>query len=77
MNIERILSVCQNSDQVEDLAIKHNTTKSTCGYITCAICEFLAEQETVTHDLFKQITFPVIKPYIEKVMMSIAKSRRL
>lgn len=77
MNPHRILSVCQISDEVEELTIKNNTTKSPCGYIVCAMCEFLAEQESVTPDLLKQIDFFTLKPYIEKVMQTIAKSRRM
>lgn len=38
----------QNSDEAEELAIKNGTTKSICGYVVCAVCEYLAEQDHVT-----------------------------
>ena len=48
MKTERILAVYQVLDQVEDLAHANNTTISVCGYITCAMVEFLAEQPDLT-----------------------------
>lgn len=37
----------------------------------------MAEQDVVTEELLKSITFWVIRPYIEKAMQTIAKFRRL
>lgn len=48
MKVNRHLAVCQVSEEVEDLAKANGTTLSVCGYITCAMVEFLAEQETIT-----------------------------
>lgn len=76
MKINRIMFMDQTSEDVEDLAIKNNTTKSTCGYIVCGLCEYLAEQDVVTEELLKSITFWTIRPYIDKAMQSIAKTRR-
>lgn len=44
MQAKRILAIDQTSDYAENLAIKNNTAKSICGYIVCALCEWLAEQ---------------------------------
>lgn len=48
MEIKRLLAVYQNEEEVEDLAIKHKTTKSVCGYITLAVCELLSEQAEIS-----------------------------
>lgn len=48
MKVQRIFAMDQNSDEAEELAIKNGTTKSICGYVVCAVCEYLAEQDHVT-----------------------------
>lgn len=77
MKVNRILALDQNSDQAEELAIKNNTSKSICGYVTCAMCQYLAQQDHVDEQLFKSINFNVLKPYIDKAMQSIAKTRKM
>ena len=77
IEIKRFLSIDQISEEVEDLTIKNKTTKSPCGYITCAICEYLSQEVEVTEKTFKDAKFHIISPYIEKAMNEIAKTRRL
>ena len=77
MKTERILAIDQISNEMEDLTIKNNTTKSPCGYIVCAMCELLAEQTELTPLFLKSINFHTLQPYIEKVMKSITKTRRM
>lgn len=77
MEIKRFLSVCQTEEEIEELAIKNNTTISTCGYITSAICEYLSEEVEVTENTFKEVRIHNTTPYIEKVMKEIAKRRRM
>ena len=62
---------------MENLAKKNGTTVSVCGYVTGAMCEYLSEQENVTEETFKNINFHLLAPYIEKVMQTITKNRRL
>lgn len=48
MQVKKILIIDQTSDDIEQLTIKYNTAKSTCGYIVCALCEYLASQDNFT-----------------------------
>lgn len=77
MRVQRIFAMDQSSDQAEELAIKNGTTRSICGYVVGAMCEYLAEQDHVTEELLKNINFYTLKPYIEKAMQTIAKSRKM
>jgi hypothetical protein len=42
MNIHKLMPVDQNSDQMEELADKNGTTHGICGFITCALSDYLA-----------------------------------
>lgn len=77
MKVNRMLVMDQNCDEAEDLAIKNGTSKSICGYVACAVCEYLAEQEHIDEEVLKSMNFYTLKPYIDKVMQWIAKTRRL
>lgn len=59
MEVKKTLVISQNSSSMEDLAIKHGTTLSICGYFTCALVKYLAnlnQFNSLTHkniDKFK------------------------
>lgn len=45
MMLKHLKPIDQTSEYMEKLCIKNDTTVSSCGYITCALIEYLAELE--------------------------------
>ncbi len=43
MKIRKILVLDQNSQSMEDLADKYQTTRGICGYVTCAAVNYIAK----------------------------------
>ena len=80
MKIHRLEKINQNSNFMEGLSVKNGVTISSCGFITCAICEYLSEQlpsnEFDLKAAFSQISEKTMAPYIEKAMKSVVARRR-
>jgi len=75
MKVIKICILDQSSEDMEDLANKHQTTYGTCGFITCAVVKYISihgfNPETI-----KNLGFYQLVPYIEEVMEKILARRR-
>ncbi len=75
MKVRKICILDQASEDMEDLANKHQTTYGTCGFITCAVVKYISihgfNPETIKNVGLNQLT-----PFIEDAMIKILARRR-
>ena len=76
MEVKKTLIISQNSDAMEDLAIKHGTTLSICGYFTCALIKYLANLNNYNAQTYKNIEKGKLSHLIEESMQFILGARR-
>lgn len=76
MKIRKVLVLDQNSEPMEQLADKYQTTRGICGFVTCAIVKYLSLHGFDPINL-KNINEQTLTPYIEEAMKSILIRRRL
>ena len=77
MEIRKLLVLDQNSQEMEDLANKNGTTYGICGFVTCAVVEYLASLEVFTPEAIKSIHAKSMEGPIERVMKTVLARRRL
>lgn len=75
MKIRKVLVLDQNSQSMEELADKYQTTRGICGFVTCAIVKYLSLHGFDPNNL-KTINEYTLTPYIEEAMKSIIARRR-
>lgn len=76
MEIRKLLVLDQNSQQMEDLANKNGTTYGICGFVTCAVVEYLASQDQFTPETLKNINASSMEQPIDRVMKAVLTRRR-
>jgi hypothetical protein len=77
MNIHKLMPVDQNSDLMEELADRNGTTYGICGFVTCAISEYLANLPEFTPQSLSKLNEQTLSPLVEKAMKAILARRRL
>lgn len=77
MEIRKSLVLDQNSQEMEDLANKNGTTYGICGFVTCAVVEYLASIELFTPEAIKSINTKSMEGPIDRIMKEILTRRRL
>lgn len=76
MEIRKLLVLDQNSQKMEDLANKNGTTYGICGFVACAVVEYLASIELFTPEVTKSINAKSMEEPIDRVMKAILARRR-
>jgi hypothetical protein len=77
MKIHKSLVLDQNSEEMEKLAERNGTTRGICGFVTCAIVEYLAKIEDFSPLTIKSVNAVTMTPRIETVMKTVLSRRRL
>jgi hypothetical protein len=61
---------------MEDLANKNGTTYGICGFVTCALVEYLAQLPSFTPEIIPKLNQYTLTPLIDKAMKGILARRR-
>ena len=75
MKVRKICILDQASEDMEDLANKHQTTYGTCGFITCAVVKYISTHG-FSPETIKNVGLYQLAPYIEEAMNKILARRR-
>jgi hypothetical protein len=76
MKIRKTMVLDQNSEAMEDLAKKYQTTLGICGFVTCAASVYLSKNGFDPTNI-KSINEQSLTPFIEEAMKAILTRRRL
>jgi hypothetical protein len=74
MKVKKICLIDQASEDMEDLANKHQTTYGTCGFITCAAIKYISIHG-FNPEAIKNVNLYQLTPYIEEAMVKILTRR--